>query len=153
MIIGDRLRETRTSRGLSLTDVATKADISAATLSRIENGKQGLDLGLFLVLAKILAIAPAELLTAPGDGGDGHDPLAGRIASLPCVERAKLWRDLTDARRSSRRKRVPSRHDESITHRLEELFAQFEMIREELDAMRSAIRRKPVAAADQSAMR
>jgi len=31
-MIGERLREARETRGLSLTDVATKAHISAATL-------------------------------------------------------------------------------------------------------------------------
>src|SRR2546423_3585082 len=61
-MIGERLREARDMRGMSLMDVAGKAHISAATLSRIENNKQGLDFGLFLVLAKILARAPAELV-------------------------------------------------------------------------------------------
>lgn len=148
MIIGDRLREARTSRGLSLTDIATKAHISAATLSRIENGKQGLDVELFLSLAKILVVAPAELLNS-ADDANGGDPLAGRIASLGAADRAKLWRDLTETRRRSRRTHSP--RQENLEHRLEELFAQFELMHEELNAMRSVVRRRkpaPKAAAE-----
>jgi transcriptional regulator with XRE-family HTH domain len=139
MMIGERLRDARTSRGMSLTDVAGKAAISAATLSRIENSKQGLDLGLFLQLAQILAVTPAALLNGAGNGDD-HDPLAGRIASLGSVDRAKLWRDLTETRRRTRR--AHSARQDNLESRLEELFAQFEFMHEELNAMRSTVRRR-----------
>jgi transcriptional regulator with XRE-family HTH domain len=142
MVIGERLRETRNSRGLSLTDVAGKAAISAATLSRIENGKQGLDFALFLTLARILAIGPAELLNGAADG-NGEDPLAGRIASLAAVDRAKLWRELAETRRRTRRSH--SSGQENLDQRIEELFAQFEFLHEELDAMRTAVRRRKTA--------
>jgi transcriptional regulator with XRE-family HTH domain len=142
MMIGERLRDARTSRGLSLTDVAGKAAISAATLSRIENSKQGLDFRLFLELAKILAVTPTELLNAD-DSADENDPLAGRIASLACVDRAKLWRDLTESRRKTRRSH--SSRQDNLEQRLEELFAQFEFIHEELNAMRNAVRRRKAA--------
>lgn len=140
-MIGERLREVRETRGMSLTDVATKADISAATLSRIENAKQGLDFGLFLVLAKILAVAPGDLVE--GEDGDGHDPLVGRIAQLSTGERARLWRDLAVARRNSRQKRNVRQRD-TVSQQMEELFAQFEFIREELEAVRTNVRRRRV---------
>lgn len=140
-MIGERLREERESRGMSLTDVATKAHISAATLSRIENSKQGLDFGLFLVLAKVLAVAPADLVS-DGDGdGEGRDPLVAKIAQLSTNDRARLWRELADARRNSRQKRH-ARNSDSVSQQMEELFAQFEFIREELEAVRNSIRKR-----------
>src|SRR6266550_1806691 len=94
-VVGNRLRQARTARQLSLNDVAGRAKISVATLSRIERDKQGIDLGLFLTLSRILKAPPHDLLTADGDGRDSVDPLVHRIASLDAAERARLWRELT----------------------------------------------------------
>ncbi|HEV8431956.1 MAG TPA: helix-turn-helix transcriptional regulator [Thermoanaerobaculia bacterium] len=138
-MIGERLREVRETRGLSLTDVATKAHISAATLSRIENSKQGLDFGLFLILAKVLAVAPTDLVV--DESGDGHDPLVAKIAQLSTSDRVRLWRDLADARRNSRQKRH-ARHSDTVSQQMEELFAQFEYVREELEAVRTSFRKR-----------
>lgn len=124
---------------MSLIDVAGKAHISAATLSRIENSKQGLDFGLFLVLAKVLSVSPADLVG--GEDGDGHDPLVAKIAQLSTNDRARLWRDLADARRNSRQKRH-ARNSDSVAQQMEELFAQFEFIREELEAVRTSVRKR-----------
>ena len=104
-MIGERLREARETRGLSLTDVAVKAHISAATLSRIENSKQGLDFALFLVLAKVLAVSPSDLID---DDDTQHDPLVAKIAQLSTSDRVRLWKDLTEARRSSRTCSAPA---------------------------------------------
>jgi transcriptional regulator with XRE-family HTH domain len=124
---------------MSLTDVAGQAHISAATLSRIENSKQGLDFGLFLVLTKVLAVAPRDLID--GDGADEHDPLVARIGRLTRPERAQLWLDLAEAQRTSRQKRH-ARNIETVSQQMEELFAQFEFIREELEAVRTNMRRR-----------
>ena len=51
--IGDRLREIRKSRGFSQQDVAEQMGLPQSNLSRIENGKQRLNLS---VLARILSI-------------------------------------------------------------------------------------------------
>src|SRR5689334_15691537 len=99
-MIGDRIRQTRQARRLSLSDVAERADISVATLSRIERDKQGLELGLFLSLCKVLKTAPSEMLV---DGQtDNVDPLAVRIAGLNHTDRLQLWRDLAANRRGER---------------------------------------------------
>ena len=138
-MIGERLREAREMRGMSLTDVAGKAHVSAATLSRIENSKQGLDFALFLVLAKVLAVAPAELV-GPDDEGSA-DPLVSRIAQLSTFDRTRLWQDLAEARRNSRQSRH-TRHSDTTSQQMEELFAQFDFIREELEAVRASIRKR-----------
>jgi transcriptional regulator with XRE-family HTH domain len=137
MTIGERLRSARQVQQLSLTDIAGKAGISAATLSRIETGKQGLDLGLFLMLASVLRAEPNDLLGGR-DIDMESDPLAKRIAALASADRAQLWRDLTVARHDRKKRRL--RPD--VGDQFEELLAQFEYIRQQIESVRSNVRRK-----------
>lgn len=138
MVIGERLRESRQAQHLSLTDVAGKAGISAATLSRIETSKQNLDLALFLLLARILKSAPNQLLGGEGEEEEvASDPLARKIAALASGERARLWRDLAAARRDRRRKPRAE-----VGAQFEELLAQFEYIRQEIEAVRASVRKR-----------
>lgn len=136
-MIGDRVREIRQAQGRSLADVSAKAKVSVATLSRIENDKQSLDLDLFLNLAKVLEVSPAELLPSEADGAD---PLARRIARLDARKRTELWRDLAEERRNTRDKR----HGETrnVAAQVEELVAQIEFLREELELVRKRVRRR-----------
>jgi transcriptional regulator with XRE-family HTH domain len=60
-----RLRELRTQRGLTLEEVATKADIDVSTLSRLESGKRRLALDHLPRLASALSVSTDELLRAP----------------------------------------------------------------------------------------
>ncbi|MBW0010617.1 MAG: helix-turn-helix transcriptional regulator, partial [Pseudonocardiales bacterium] len=72
--IGARLRQIRNSRGKSLRVVAGLSGvISAAGLSRVENGLRALDSRSEIVaLANVLQVAPSELtrssVPAPGNG-------------------------------------------------------------------------------------
>ena len=141
-MIGERIRELRQTQGRSLADVAGKAKISVATLSRIENDKQSVDLSIFLTLAKVLEVPAQELL----DGIDGHgkpdgDPLAQRIARLETKKRAELWRDLAAERRSSRGKdRTAATRD--VSQQVDELLAQIDFLREELDLVRKRVKKR-----------
>jgi transcriptional regulator with XRE-family HTH domain len=65
-----RLRELRTQRGLTLDDVATRADIDVSTLSRLESGKRRLALDHLPRLAAALSVSTDDLLRAP----DAEDP-------------------------------------------------------------------------------
>ncbi|HEX8409224.1 MAG TPA: helix-turn-helix transcriptional regulator [Thermoanaerobaculia bacterium] len=67
--IGASIRDARRAQALALSDVARDADISAATLSRIENGKQSVEAALLVVLADVIGFPAASLLT--GDGAAG----------------------------------------------------------------------------------
>jgi transcriptional regulator with XRE-family HTH domain len=136
MMVGERIREARHSQQLSLAQVAVKAGISTATLSRIETSKQTVELGLFLALAKILNRAPHELL---GDD-NGETPLADKIASLDGTDRARLWRDVSAARRTERSSK---RRSDMVTmaQHVEELIAQVEFLRDELDTVRKRLRK------------
>jgi transcriptional regulator with XRE-family HTH domain len=137
-MVGTRIRAARQSRNLSLTELAGRADISAATLSRIERDKQNLDLGLFLTLTRILKLTPHEVL---GDDIDeeGVDPLVRAISGLETGDRAQLWRSLTAERKAHRTKKNDGRQ---VVNEVEELLAQVDFIRGEIESVQKRLRRR-----------
>jgi len=141
-MVGLRIREKRQSQQRSLADIATEAGISVATLSRIENEKQTLDLGLFLVIARVLKISPHDLLDKDGNGAeDEADPLVRQISTLAARDRTQLWRDLAAEKRILR-SRNRRQDDAQFGAQVEELLAQLDFLREELEAMRRRVRRR-----------
>lgn len=76
-----RLRSLRTSLGLSLDDLAARANLSASTLSRIETGKRTISLDVLLPLATALQVDVAELLAVDGDDDVVIRPTAQRVSS------------------------------------------------------------------------
>ncbi|HVR43284.1 MAG TPA: helix-turn-helix transcriptional regulator [Thermoanaerobaculia bacterium] len=126
MPIGDQLRQTRRLRHLSLQQVAANAGISAATLSRIETGKQSLDVALFIELARILEVPPASFFGPESD--DGVADLRQAVLALPPRMRAELWTAL--ARHAAER-------GDPAPDRIPELLAQVDLLRAELLSMSS----------------
>lgn len=142
-MIGARIREVRTARQLSLTEVAHKARVSVATLSRVERDKQTLELGLFLSLMRILEMDPAEVLVAEerGEGPlEGLDPLVARITSLPATDRVHLWRTL--AKRTIEHDRHRRNALQDIALQVEELLAQLDYLRTEVEIVRKRLGKK-----------
>ena len=138
-MIGEKIRALRQAQSRSLADVAGLAKVSVATLSRIENDKQSVDLDVFLVLARILQVPPNEILGDPEEGGS--DPLVRRVAGLGTADRAGFWRDLATERRAARtRGRATAQHD--LAQQVEELLAQVDFLREELEHVRKRMKRK-----------
>ena len=138
-MVGEKIREVRQSQGRSLAEVAGKAKISVATLSRIETDKQSIDVDLLVVLARILGVDARDIL---GSENADADPLAQRIASLDAQKRAALWRDLATERRTQRsRNRNLTRN---VGQQVDELLAQIDFLREELEAVRLRIKRPSV---------
>jgi transcriptional regulator with XRE-family HTH domain len=125
-MVGERIREARLAQDRSLADVAGKANISVATLSRIENDKQSLDLGLFLSIARVLQVTTEQLLRDNVEEGGG-DPLARRIVALGNRERLELWRDLAVRQ---------------VGQQVEELLAQVDFLREELESIRKRVKKR-----------
>jgi transcriptional regulator with XRE-family HTH domain len=140
-MIGARLREARLAQSRSLADIAAKAKISVATLSRVENDKQSVDLSLFITLARVLQVPTNELLGGDEDGGNGTAPLVKRITNLPPRQRQELWRDLAAEARSARSSRRNG-HMREIGQQVEELLAQMEFLREELEAVRKRAKKR-----------
>ena len=138
-VVGTRIREARTSRNLSLNEVASRAHVSVATLSRIERDKQGLDLGLFLVLCRVLKSVPHELLGSEGE--DQVDPLALQIARLDHGARIELWRELAEARRADKRVQARSQM-RRLGDEVEELLAQLEFVRAEIESVHTQVRKR-----------
>jgi transcriptional regulator with XRE-family HTH domain len=138
-MIGERIRQARLARRLSLSDVAKRIDVSVSTLSRVERDKQGLDLGMFLSLCRVLHTSPHELLGE--EAGDHVDPLAIRIAALGHGERMQLWHDLAASRREERRVTVHKRI-RKLSDEVEELIAQLEFVHTEMESVRARVRRR-----------
>lgn len=87
--IGPRLRETRTDRGLTLTEVAERIDVSVSTLSRLESGLRRPTLDLLIALARVYRVALDDLVGAPSTG----DP---RIRPTPIRSEGKVFLPLTN---------------------------------------------------------
>ncbi len=75
--LGAVARRVRESHGLTLTDVATTAGISAGMLSRLETGRVTPSLETLVALASALGVRPALLLQEVG----GEDTGAQRVQS------------------------------------------------------------------------
>lgn len=140
-MIGENIRQARWAQDRSLADVAKKAKISVATLSRIENDKQTLEVGLFLTLARVLDRTPNELLGNDGSAteDEGLDPLVKKIAAFEAGQRTQLWRELAVEQRTQR---VKGRRGQmqQLSQQVEELLAQIDFMREELDNVRKRLR-------------
>ena len=135
--VGAGLRNARLSRRLSLSDVASQAGISAATLSRIETAKQNVDVALFIGLAGILGIAPATLLSANGEGqDDAAHALVDALAMLTPGECAQV---VAESMKQSRRGKT--RRD-GLNARIDLLVAAIDLIHEELMELRRDTRRR-----------
>lgn len=63
--LGPRLREARQEHGWTLDDLASRANVSASTLSRLESGKRQATLELLIPLTRELGIRVDDLLPAP----------------------------------------------------------------------------------------
>ena len=63
--VGARLRAARHARGWTLEDLATRAQMSVSTLSRLESGKRQASLELLVPLTRQLGVRIDDLVVAP----------------------------------------------------------------------------------------
>jgi len=129
--LGPTLRRLRQERQLSLMQMAGKAGVSVATLSRVETNKQSVDVELVTTLARILGVAPSALLGGSGEDGDGIGSLARRLASLRPEERTKVFVE------SSRR-----RDTRQLASVLDDLLSTLDILRDELMQVHRVVKRK-----------
>jgi transcriptional regulator with XRE-family HTH domain len=88
--VGERLREARTSRGLTLRQLAERTGLSAAMLCHIENGQANPTVQSLAAIADALGCPPSGLF---GEAPGPVPPDAGPACSvLPAARRS--WREL-----------------------------------------------------------
>lgn len=138
--VGARLRKARQSHHLSLQQVAEKAHLSSATLSRIETSRQSLDVYVLLELARILELSPAELLEE--EGQTANPQLSAIISRMGARERMRFWKELCERVRS-RKVNVSQSSSKyrAIAAEVEDLAAQLDFVSEQLEYLRKCLRK------------
>src|SRR3954447_17796165 len=76
--VGQRIRDLRRSRKLSLETVATRTDLSIGFLSQIERGLSSPSLRVLATIADVLGIGIAGLFGAKETAGSGSDAIVTR---------------------------------------------------------------------------
>lgn len=74
--IGRRIRQLRMARGLTLADVADRANLSTSMISAVERGRANSSVGTLIAIAEALGVKVGELFEAEGDRG--RSPLIRR---------------------------------------------------------------------------
>ncbi|MBA8794738.1 transcriptional regulator with XRE-family HTH domain [Friedmanniella endophytica] len=87
--VGQRLRELRLRREVTLTELAERTGISVSTLSRLESGQRRPTLELLWPLARAHDVSLDELVDAPATG----DP---RVRLRPVVRHGRSYLPLTN---------------------------------------------------------
>jgi len=140
LMIGQKLRNARRGQGLSLQQLADRAHVSIATLSRIETHKQSLDIELFVNLAGILQRNPSDLLASADQDETSSTRLIQKISSLDFPQRMHLWNQLA-ASAVERGKEAPRKsQNRQVAMQVEELLAQLDFLRAEIEAVSRRLR-------------
>lgn len=78
MDLGKEIRRLREEGGLTLEQLAKRADLTPNYIGTIENGKRDPSISTVLALARGLEVAPGDLL----EGAEGLSPVATHAARL-----------------------------------------------------------------------
>jgi transcriptional regulator with XRE-family HTH domain len=132
---GAALRAARVAKHLSLTVLAEKIGVSAATLSRIETDKQNLDVSTFVELTRTLGVEPAHILGSHRDERS-DDAIVGDLVALSPANRVRIFAE------AAKRERRGKSGAGVLNERLEAALASLDMLREELLDVRAAMRRR-----------
>lgn len=107
-LVRQRLRSLRRTMGLSLDEVAARANLSPSTLSRIETGKRTISLDVLVPLATALQVDVGALLSLEQDDDVVIRPTAQRshghtvwMLSRPTASPAAMKMRVTPTRRRS----------------------------------------------------
>ena len=120
---------------MSLNDVSAAAGISAATLSRIETAKQGVDVEMLVTLAKVLHVSAAQVLDS-SHHSDGEESLVAALSTLSYEEQTRIVV-------AAGRQRPAHGPRAQLENQLDTLLATIDLIREELrDIQRQTHRRR-----------
>lgn len=92
MRLGARLRELRELQRKSLKEIASQANLSIAQLSKLELGERGLDVDVFVDIAKALGHQPGDLLPNSAGLYPEFRPLLARLSTVPAANRKSVLR-------------------------------------------------------------
>lgn len=84
------IREWRKHRGLTLERLAAQAETTAATLSRVETGKQPYSQPLLEALARVLQVEPSELVRSRPPSKEQVELIATIVDMPPDRQRQAL---------------------------------------------------------------
>ena len=93
--IGPSIKRIRTAKGLTLDQVATHVGVSKATISKIENGKQGLSVELIDRLAVALDVPVMQIYTDADRNGVESTDVKGTVPLISWVQ-AGAWNEAID---------------------------------------------------------
>ena len=113
--------------------------MSVSTLSRIETDKQPIELETLISLCGILSIDPAGLVSSAASGPDAINLILSRLKILDRKERLQLWQQLAEASREMATNEGIKTRD--LAMEVEELLAQVDYLRAEIEAVKRRIRR------------
>ncbi len=107
-LVGQRISKARIKLGMSTQELAEKIGKSQATVSRIENGKQGVTLPLLLTLSRVLQTNLTALIDHDHVGGNEIQKYGFVLQTILSVsrERAHLTLDLVAAETAIRPERL-----------------------------------------------
>ena len=84
--IGNRVRRARTSRGMTLQEIAQVSGLSPSMLSLVERGRASPSIGSLIVIANALGVPMSELVSMPEPQ---QDRIVVHSEDAPIVETAK----------------------------------------------------------------
>lgn len=90
MRLGAKLRELREYQRKSLKEVAERANLSIPQLSKLELGDRGLDVDVFIDIAKALGHQPGDLLPNSAGLYPQFRPLLTRLSGIPDGQRGMV---------------------------------------------------------------
>ena len=93
--IGERIRELRLERNMSLADLADAAGLAKGHLSSVEHGFASITIQTISRLAKALELPSMYVLAVPTDSE--CDQVVELVRKLPAADVVKLRRELTKA--------------------------------------------------------
>ncbi|MFC9473056.1 TetR family transcriptional regulator [Nocardia sp. NPDC056952] len=97
--VGSAIRRARSGRGVSLRELASRIEVSPATVSAIENGKTRVDIGRLHAIAAALDTGVWELLDVARDpGSDSQAPEIAAVSRVPADRSGSSWRSFEPLR-------------------------------------------------------
>jgi transcriptional regulator with XRE-family HTH domain len=91
--MGERLREQRRARGLSLRDLAERVDVSPSLISQIETGRARPSVNTLYAIAAELEVSLDDLVFLDGERPSGNGPgIAGAAPDTPAAHGGPVQR-------------------------------------------------------------